>query len=142
MNQSSRFPNLSELREAHLQLLAQRRDPGSTPTEAFLQAVTDFVCQGQATGVLLDADEERDEAQSLLDFWSNELYHAHRPAPEATLADYDREQAPELDSDLCPYVGLDAFQASHSSYFFGRERLVGRMLEKLENGRFLAQTSQ
>ncbi|MCB8984024.1 MAG: hypothetical protein H6659_09375 [Ardenticatenaceae bacterium] len=138
MNQSSRFPNLSELREAHLQLLAQRRDPGSTPTEAFLQAVTDFVCQGQATGVLLDADEERDEAQSLLDFWSNELYHAHRPAPEATLADYDPEQAPELDSDLCPYVGLDAFQASHSGYFFGRERLVGRMLEKLENGRFLA----
>jgi len=138
MNAPIQFANLTELREAHLRLLAQRREPGSSPNDAFLQAVTDFIYRGQATGVLLDVDEERDEAQSLLDFWSNQLYQARRTTPEATLAEYDPTQAPELDDNLCPYVGLDAFQASHSSYFFGRERLVGRMVEKLADGRFLA----
>ena len=137
MNQPT-FSGLIELRERHLQLLAQRRDLDTAQSASFWEAVSQFVSQGQASGVHIDLDDERNDAQTLLDYWSNELYRADYPALEATLAEYDPEQAPELDDSLCPYVGLDAFQASHSNYFFGRDRLIGRMLEKLEHGRFLA----
>ncbi len=137
MNQPT-FSGLIELRETHLQLLAQRRDLDTAQSANFWEAVSRFVSQGQASGVHIDLDDERNDAQTLLDYWSNELYRADYPASEATLAEYDPEQAPELDDSLCPYVGLDAFQASHSNYFFGRDRLIGRMIEKLADGRFLA----
>jgi WD40 repeat protein/energy-coupling factor transporter ATP-binding protein EcfA2 len=139
MNQThDRFNSFSDLREAHLHLLNMRRAQAEEETAGLPTAVAHFIHRGQATGALLDLDEERDEAQSLLDYWSNELFLSGQPAPDATLADYDPAQAPELDDALCPYVGLDTFNASHSAYFFGREGLIGRMLERLDNGRFLA----
>jgi WD40 repeat protein/energy-coupling factor transporter ATP-binding protein EcfA2 len=138
MNQFARFSNLAELREGHIQLLTRQRDLSSDGAEAFFQDVTRFIGQGQATGVLLESSAERDDVQRLLDFWRSELRRAQRPTPDVTLAAYDPNQSPELGDNLCPYVGLEAFQASHSGYFFGRDPLIDRMVEKLANGRFLA----
>ena len=51
-----------------------------------------------------------------------------------------REVAPELQlSELCPYRSLDAFTEADADLFFGRERVVAKLLESLKrNPRFLA----
>jgi energy-coupling factor transporter ATP-binding protein EcfA2 len=40
--------------------------------------------------------------------------------------------------DTCPYRGLETFNEDHAAFFFGRERDVQRLLEKLKATRFLA----
>jgi serine/threonine protein kinase/KaiC/GvpD/RAD55 family RecA-like ATPase len=52
---------------------------------------------------------------------------------------------PEKDEATCPYRGLEAFQAEHARFFFGREELTKELLERLsplpgsvEAKRFLA----
>jgi hypothetical protein len=36
----------------------------------------------------------------------------------------------------CPYQGLEAFDEEHAEFFFGRERDVQRLVEKLKGTRF------
>ena len=50
----------------------------------------------------------------------------------------DPALAPELEEALCPYLGLDAFQATDKDRFFGRQALVKRMLDQLKGSRLLA----
>ena len=47
---------------------------------------------------------------------------------------------PELKpSDVCPYVSLSPFDMAHAEFFFGRNRLVGKLVSKLrDDPRFLA----
>jgi Novel STAND NTPase 1/TIR domain len=40
--------------------------------------------------------------------------------------------------DTCPYQGLEVFDEEHAEFFFGRERDVQRLVEKLKTTRFLA----
>jgi energy-coupling factor transporter ATP-binding protein EcfA2 len=40
--------------------------------------------------------------------------------------------------DTCPYQGLEVFDEEHAEFFFGRERDVQRLIEKLKATRFLA----
>lgn len=40
--------------------------------------------------------------------------------------------------DVCPYRGLETFDEEHAEFFFGRERDIQRVLEKLKSARFLA----
>src|SRR5262249_25727348 len=40
--------------------------------------------------------------------------------------------------DTCPYQGLEVFDEEHAEFFFGRERDVQRLVEKLKASRFLA----
>jgi energy-coupling factor transporter ATP-binding protein EcfA2 len=40
--------------------------------------------------------------------------------------------------DICPYQGLEVFDEAHAEFFFGRERDVQRLVEKLKTTRFLA----
>jgi formylglycine-generating enzyme required for sulfatase activity len=40
--------------------------------------------------------------------------------------------------DICPYRGLQTFDEEHAELFFGREREVQRLVEKLKSTRFLA----
>ena len=134
MTQTMKYHSLIEFKETHRQLLTQRRDvavsTSSTPTEpveVYLDAVEQFIHQGVTTGAILDKDEERRDAQNLLDYWSNELYHQGREAPDATLAEYDLTATPQLPDNLCPYVGLDTFSAQNRGIFFGRTRLIELM---------------
>ena len=44
----------------------------------------------------------------------------------------------ERRDDVCPYRGLRAFESDDAEFFFGRDREVQRLTEKLKAGRFLA----
>ena len=143
MTQTMKYHSLIDFRESHRLLLAQRRDmdeADETAVSVYLDTVTQFIHDGVAIGALLDNDEDRHDAQNLLDYWSNELYHRGQEAPDSTLLEYDFNAAPELPESLCPYVGLDTFSAQNRGIFFGRTRLVGQMIEHLQNGRFMAVT--
>jgi tetratricopeptide (TPR) repeat protein len=134
---ASPFPSHTELRKAHSELLKRYQDEGETPE--FWAEVEAFILRGRATGSLLDADSERWDSQSLLDYWATLMYRAGRPAPNATLAAFDPTLLPNLDDSQCPYLGLSAFQEADRDHFFGRERLVEDMLHRLGEGqRFLA----
>jgi len=136
MEQIEAFPSLSALRTTHRRLLERRGKDGQS--EKFLDEVEQFVVQGIATGAFLDTRSDRWQAQNLIDYWANELYHARRQAPETNLLEFDPGLAPELDDSLCPYLGLQTFGASQQSFFFGRTALIAEMVEKLKYGRFLA----
>ncbi len=42
-------------------------------------------------------------------------------------------------SDVCPYVGLEPFDENHADVFKGRERIIGRLIDRLKQGsRFVA----
>ena len=64
--------------------------------------------------------------------------------PLRVLIDAIRGKAPGPDvaydqtSDICPYQGLEVFDEEHAQFFFGRERDVQRLVEKLKTTRFLA----
>lgn len=135
MEQQERYPNLGAFNETHRQLLEQRRSQGESA--AFLDDVETFIRRGQATGVLLHNDQDRWNAQNLLDYWANELLHAQRDAFDATLAEFNPEMAPTLPDDLCPYVGLDAFNSDQHDIFYGRSQLISRMIDKLQQNRGL-----
>ena len=143
MTTTMKYHTLIEFKEAHRHLLAQRRDideSDKTAVSTYLTAVKQFVTQGVSIGSALAKDEDRHDAQNLLDYWANELYHQGQEAPDATLVEYDPANAPQLPNKLCPYVGLDTFSAQNSGNFFGRTRLTEQMVGHLENGRFIAIT--
>jgi hypothetical protein len=131
-----RFPSLPALRTAHAELLQRRRLSEDTPESP--AAVRAFIRQGRATGAILDDEAERLAAQSLLDFWANQLVRADLDTPEATLAEFDPTLAPELPDEPCPYRGLDAFHSTDRPFFFGRQRLLEQLLDHLRQDRLLA----
>lgn len=131
----SYFPSLASLRTAHGELLEIRRGQGDTPE--VLAQIDTFIQRGQATGALLDTDQDRWAAQSLLDYWANILYRVGQEAPEATLVEFNPALAPDIPDHLCPYLGLDAFREANSNLFYGRQRLVERLLEQLAENRLL-----
>lgn len=49
--------------------------------------------------------------------------------PDTMLVDSD---------DICPYRGLQVFDAEHAEFYFGRDAEIQRLLEKLKTDRFLA----
>lgn len=81
------FASLSELRSAHNELLKRSKDEGES--DAVLDVAQTLIARGVATGVVIDTEDDRWAAQSLLDYWSTLLFRNKRPAPDATLADFD-----------------------------------------------------
>jgi len=130
------FPSLAALKAAHIELLERRSVGNDTP--AFLAEIAAFIRRGSATGALLNADDDRWASQSMLDYWSNLLYRLRQDPPDATLAAFDPAMAPELEEALCPYLGLDAFHETHHDRFFGRQRLITELIDRLSASRFLA----
>ena len=130
------FASLAALKAAHADLLQRRRAGPETP--ALLDDIATLVRRGQGTGVLLDDDDERAAAQSLLNYWANILYRAGREPPDATLAEFDPRLAPKLPDELCPYLGLEAFRENNHDLFFGRQQLVDELVERLKTHRLLA----
>ncbi|MFD9903504.1 AAA family ATPase [Streptomyces sp. NPDC059063] len=69
---------------------------------------------------------------------------AYRPVPvnQPTLGSSSPGAARALDSDLCPYKGLAAFETADSPWFFGRETLTRTLVDALarshDDGRMLA----
>jgi WD40 repeat protein len=135
-NDLAAFASLAALKAAHGELAQRRR--ASAETAILLDDIAIFLRRGQATGALLDDDDERAAAQSLLNYWANILYRAGREPPEATLAEFDQLLAPELPDSLCPYVGLDAFRETDHELFYGRQPLIEELIERLKASRLLA----
>ena len=130
------FLSLVSLRDTHSELLKERRQ--SEPTAAFWGQVTEFLQRGQAGGAYLDDDGERATAQSLLDYWENQLFHANLEPPETILAEFDPTVFPEIPDRLCPYVGLDAFQSENEHLFYGRSQLVETLLRHVMVNQLIA----
>lgn len=130
------FPTIFDLRAQHGALISRQRQGMSVPELA--DDVRLFVDRAQVTGAILDAAEQRDAAQGLIDYWVTTLYRAAIELDDATLADFDADLAPTLDDALCPYVGLSAFEEQTSERFFGRERMIAAAVERLASERFLA----
>lgn len=131
-----RFPSFSALRLAHGDLLKQYREAvDKDPLAPTIQA---FVAQGRETGALIDQDDDRLAAQSLLDYWVSVLLRSGYSLDNATLADFNLSLAPALDDATCPYRGLDAFREQDAGFFYGRQRLVSQLLEALTANPFLA----
>lgn len=143
MTNLKQFHSLIDLKERHRLLLMTRRDLAEndeTAVSAYLHDITNFIDQGSAAGAFLQNDDDRHEAQNLLDYWANELFHKGCPPQDSTLAEFDINQAPLLPDALCPYVGLDAFSTQNGGIFYGRSRLIEDMINRLDNGRFIAVT--
>jgi len=127
-----RFPALESMRLAHGDLLKERGSSLSRKdTAEAIARVEDFILRGRAAGALLDEDNQRRAAQSMLDYWATRISRPGYEPPDPTLADFDISLAPELPDSLCPYVGLDAFRESNEDLFFGRARLVAELIERL-----------
>ena len=135
----SGFSTLEKMRDDHSELLERSQDAEEYgTTDQFLPEIEAFLYRGQATGVFLDRGDDRRAAQGLLDYWRAILYRwGHKPS-DATLADFDLSLAPELDDSLCPYRGLEAFQEDNHKVFYGRQRLLDELLQKLTESRLLA----
>ncbi len=130
------FASLAALKAAHADLLRRQREARNAPD--LLAEVEQAIRRGAVTGVLLDTEDERWQAQNILDYWSTRLYRPDYEPPDATLAEFDPALAPALDDALCPYLGLDAFGEARSEVFFGRERLIAELQAKLAAERLLA----
>lgn len=130
------YSSIAAMREAHGELLARRDNQQDAPE--FLDDVQIFITQGQATGVLLDNHLDRRIAQSMLGYWGNVLYRHEREISEIILAEFDPMTSPEILDELCPYVGLEAFQEKDKPNFFGRSQLIDRLSDHLKENRLLA----
>jgi WD40 repeat protein/tetratricopeptide (TPR) repeat protein len=130
------FLGLEQLKEEHLDLL--RRSQFGDQDPGFIQEVVSFVRRGYATGVVLDDDAERYEAQSLLTYWCTVLYRADFKPPPGSLQAFNQEQAPTLENVDCPYLEIAVLQDESAGQFFGWQRLIKEGLGKLQEHRFLA----
>lgn len=136
VKQTDKFKDLQAMRLAHAALVTLRRETGVSPE--FLEKVSIFVAKGVVTGVNLDNLSERKSAQSMLDYWDNILQREGLAEIDPTLADFDLESQPELPDQLCPYVGLYAFQENDQQVFYGRQRLVVDLMSHLSSNPFLS----
>ncbi|MCA9944597.1 MAG: hypothetical protein KC449_14005 [Anaerolineales bacterium] len=62
-------------------------------TAVFWAEVDAFFLQAQATGAILANDEDRWDAQCMLDFWVSEALHANGRVRDVVLADFDSASA-------------------------------------------------
>ncbi len=124
-----RFPSFASLRLAHGDLLKLYRE--TDDKDALVSNIRALIEKGRETGALIDNDDDRLAAQSLLDYWVSVLLRSGHSIDNATLAEFDINLAPELNEADCPYLGLDAFKETDANLFYGRQRLVAQLIEFL-----------
>jgi len=129
------FASFTTFRLAHTDLLRRTRD--GTPLPALQEQMLTFLASGVQTGALFDNDEERQSAQTMLDYWAALLYRQGIESPDPTLLEFDPARAPELPDALCPYVGLDAFSEHTAGMFFGRDKLIAACILMLTEQRII-----
>ena len=87
------FPSFASLRAAHSELLKEHRQTELTPK--LLTEVKTFLLRGRTTGALLDTEDERWAAQSLLDYWTSILYRQGEEPPDTTLVEETTVDCPD-----------------------------------------------
>jgi tetratricopeptide (TPR) repeat protein/energy-coupling factor transporter ATP-binding protein EcfA2 len=131
------FPSVTAIRLAHSELLRRHAATAGSSTLSPVE-IDEFVLRARATGALLDNDDDRWVVQGLLDYWVTALLRAGHTIDDATLDEFDPESAPYIPEEECPFVGLDAFQESDASKFFGRNRLVADTVALVERTQMVA----
>jgi hypothetical protein len=91
------FPSLTALRNAHSEMLTLHREKGNEPE--IIAKIEQLINKGRATGALLDSEDDRWAAQSLLDYWNSLLYRAGHEPPDAILVDLDLSLIPDIPID-------------------------------------------
>ncbi|MDJ0718624.1 MAG: hypothetical protein QNJ54_31100 [Prochloraceae cyanobacterium] len=130
------FLSLDILRDAHVELLKKYQGNVLASIDE-VNEVRNFICKGQETGVLLETDKERRQAQTLLDYWGSKLLRDGYELPDTILAEFDPSRAPELPDTFCPYVGINAFESNARKLFFGRNRFIDSLIEHLREKNLL-----
>ncbi|MGH9972095.1 MAG: eIF2A-related protein [Pyrinomonadaceae bacterium] len=133
------YASLALLMEVHSELL--QREPETNENSTYFKDVQTFFNRAQATGALLEDDNERQTAQSILNYWVTVLYRLNVGKPNnTTLAEYDPKLALKLAATECPcpYPGVRAFREDESRLFLGRQRQINYMLGRLREDRLLA----
>ncbi len=128
------FMSFVSFRDTHRDLLKRRREEKKEQGEEtpdFWTAVDEFLQRGRAAGAFLDEDTDREAAQNLLDYWETQLFHAGRDIPDMILAEFNANLQPEIPDDRCPYVGLNAFDTNNQHQFYGRDQLIGELLNQV-----------
>jgi hypothetical protein len=92
-----------------------------------------FLIQAQQTGALLDQDRDRDEGQSLLDYWIAALYRMRVAPPiEGVLLPFDPAEFAAAGSALvCPFKGLTPYTERNASKFYGRQVFIEQACERM-----------
>ncbi len=105
MPNESGFPSLAALRASHSKLLDAHHTQAAS--DAFWQEVAHFLRRGSRSGALMDREEDRWAAQSLLDYWIATAYSMGRAMPDAALVDFDPTLAPVLpvEPPSAPFFG-------------------------------------
>ncbi|MCP4415496.1 MAG: hypothetical protein GY805_02670, partial [Chloroflexi bacterium] len=126
------FMSFTSMRDSHRGLLKQRRKMKTDADKAaYWDEVTGFLHRGEAAGEFIDNTEDREAAQSLLDYWHNQLFHEGKATPEAVLFEFDVSSQPEIPDSRCPYIGLDSFDESNNHLFYGRNQLIKELLNQV-----------
>ena len=128
------FETLEELQAANLAMMRAwraRSSEGSTDT----RAIDGFIRRAVATGKRLSSSQDRELAQSALDFWSTELVRLGRISPGETagpqLARFDTAALPAL-GDVSPFKGLKSFDEIDATIFHGRETVAQKLADQVE----------
>ena len=129
------FPSFTALRAAHSELL--QRDPPPEQQHDCVADVERFIQQAQATGAILSDDEERRGSQNILNYWASFLYRLDGMPRLVTIAKYNPQVTAKVGNVQCPYPGVSPFEESESQFFFGRQRQVDYMLNRLKEDRVL-----
>jgi WD40 repeat protein len=130
------FESFATLISTHTELLKSELSQDESTRPGFIERVNEFIRRGVQTGTILDDNDQRRTAQSLLNYWVTVLYRAEGTTPpDAILAYY----SPRADLGFeCPYVGLSPFQETDSLRFFGREQLTANIVQRLYEKHFVA----
>ncbi|MEK6280796.1 MAG: WD40 repeat domain-containing protein [Acidobacteriota bacterium] len=132
---AERYPSFAALRDVHSELLKSDRE--MEDRLAFLDKVEEFCKRAQATGALLNLEDDRRASQSLLNYWVTTLYANGRMPGETILADFDSSLIPPIEDAACPYPGSRAFREGDAKNFFGRQTATDYILNRLKVDRLL-----
>jgi hypothetical protein len=149
---SGRFPSLTALRGGHADLLRRHQALEGELPASFVAEIRACLDKAVATGAILDGDEERWDAQTLLNYWTTVLYSAETSHPSArlgsgapqptapppVLAEFDPEVAAAEVGEANPYRGLQAFDKDDETVFFGRRKVIQDAVARLKDSRFLS----
>ncbi|MEP6911223.1 MAG: hypothetical protein ABI923_00630 [bacterium] len=131
------FASFSLLMDTHSELLQE--EPDVQEKSDYLTKVQEFFDRAQATGAVLENEDERHTAQSILNYWITVLYRANVGKPNnTTLAEYDLRLIVKMDDAQCPYPGVRPFREDENRLFFGRQRQINYMLGRIREDRLLA----
>lgn len=139
------FKSLSALRAAHTRLLREYEkhdepeiDNGDKLPEDFIATVEAFLQNASNSGALMDVEEDRADAQALLNYWTTVLYSFGKTPKPITLAKFEEAIAAKQIGERCPYRGLKAFTREDRVVFYGRRELVREMTNWLTKENFVA----